>query len=59
MNEMNLFSESILLATEGSEEAELAAGVAVKLAESTGSELYLVHVKLLPVTLPRRSRLER
>ncbi len=56
---MNLFSESILLATEGSEEAELAAGVAVKLAESTGSELYLVHVKLLPVTLPRRSRLER
>jgi nucleotide-binding universal stress UspA family protein len=42
----------ILLATEGSEEAELTTRVAVELANSTGSELYLVHVKLLPVTPP-------
>jgi nucleotide-binding universal stress UspA family protein len=42
----------ILLATDGSEESELAARVAVELANSTGSELHLVHVKLLPVTLP-------
>ena len=49
---MSLFPGRILLATDGSEEAELAAGVAVKLAKSTGSELHLVHVKLLPLTLP-------
>jgi nucleotide-binding universal stress UspA family protein len=42
----------ILLATDGSEEAELAAGAAVELANSTGSELNLVHVKLLPVAPP-------
>ncbi len=48
-NEMSLFPGRILLATDGSEEA---AGVAVKLAESTSSELRLVLVKLLPLTLP-------
>jgi nucleotide-binding universal stress UspA family protein len=42
----------ILLATDGSEESELAARAAVELANSTGSELHLVHVKLLPVTPP-------
>jgi nucleotide-binding universal stress UspA family protein len=42
----------ILLATDGSEEAELAAGVAVELASSTGSELHVVHVKLLPLVPP-------
>jgi nucleotide-binding universal stress UspA family protein len=42
----------MLLATDGSEESELAARAAVELANSTGSELHLVHVKLLPVTLP-------
>ena len=42
----------ILLATDGSEESELAARVAVELAKSTGSELHLVHVKLLPLTPP-------
>ena len=52
MNEMNLFSGSILLATDGSEESELAAGAAVELAESTGAELHLVHVELLPITPP-------
>ncbi len=40
------------MATDGSEEAELAARVAVVLAKSTGSELHLMHVKLLPLTLP-------
>ncbi len=48
---MSLFSGSILLATDGSEESELAAGVAVELAKSTGAELHLVHIKL-PPTIP-------
>jgi nucleotide-binding universal stress UspA family protein len=42
----------MLLATDGSEETELAARAAVELANSTSSELHLVHVKLLPVTPP-------
>ncbi len=42
----------ILLATDGSGEAELAARVAVEVAKSTGSELHIVHVKLLPITPP-------
>ena len=42
----------ILLATDGSEEAELATRAAVELANSTGSELHVVHVKLLPITPP-------
>jgi nucleotide-binding universal stress UspA family protein len=42
----------ILLATDGSEEADLAARAAVELAKRTGAELHLVHVKLLPVTPP-------
>jgi hypothetical protein len=49
---MRPVSRRSLLATDGSEEAELAARVAVKLAKSTGSELHLVHVKLLPITSP-------
>ncbi len=49
---MSLFSGSILLATDGSEEAELAARVAAELAKSTGAELHLVHVKLIPITPP-------
>jgi nucleotide-binding universal stress UspA family protein len=51
-NEVTVFPGRILLATDGSEEADLAAGVAVELAESTGSELHVVHVELLPLTLP-------
>ncbi len=51
-NEMSFFPRSILLATDGSEEAELAAGVAVGLARSSGAELHVVHVKLLPITPP-------
>ncbi|MDQ3910237.1 MAG: universal stress protein [Actinomycetota bacterium] len=49
---MALFSRRILLATDGSEVAELATRVAVELANSTGSELHVVHVKLLPITPP-------
>ena len=49
---MSLGSGRILLATDGSEEAELAAGVAVELAKSTGSELHVVHIKLVPIPPP-------
>ena len=42
----------ILLATDGSEEAELVAGAAVEFARSTGSELHMVHIKLLSLTPP-------
>ena len=42
----------ILLATDGSAEAELAARAAAELAKSTGSELHLVHIKLIPLTPP-------
>jgi nucleotide-binding universal stress UspA family protein len=51
-HEMRPVSRRILLATDGSQEAELAARVAVELAKSTGSELHLMHVKLLPITPP-------
>jgi len=49
---MSLFPSRILLAIDGSEEAELALRVAVELAKSTGAELHLVHVKLIPITPP-------
>jgi nucleotide-binding universal stress UspA family protein len=49
---MSLFPRSILLATDGSEEAELATRVAVELAKSTGAELHVVHIKLVPITPP-------
>jgi nucleotide-binding universal stress UspA family protein len=45
-------SRRILLATDGSEEAKLATRAAVKLAKSTGSELHVVHVKLIPISPP-------
>ena len=49
---MTFLPRRILLATDGSEEAELAARVAVELAKSTGSELHIVHVRLLLLTPP-------
>jgi nucleotide-binding universal stress UspA family protein len=49
---MTSLPRRIVLATDGSEEAELAAGAAVEFARSTGSELHMVHVKLLPLTPP-------
>ena len=41
---MSIFPTKILLATDGSREAELAATTAVELAKSTNSELHVVHV---------------
>ena len=41
---MSIFPTKILLATHGSEDAELAATTAVNLAKSTGSELHVVDV---------------
>jgi nucleotide-binding universal stress UspA family protein len=49
--EMGLFPTRILLATDGSEEAELAALRAVDLAERTDSELHVVHVGVVPSLL--------
>jgi nucleotide-binding universal stress UspA family protein len=48
---MSIFPTRILLATDGSEEAELAALRAVELAESTDSELHAVHVGVVPTLL--------
>jgi nucleotide-binding universal stress UspA family protein len=41
---MSIFPTKILLATDGSKEAELAARTATELADKTGSELHVVHV---------------
>jgi nucleotide-binding universal stress UspA family protein len=49
--EMGLFPTRILLATDGSEEAELVALRAVELAQSTDSELHVVHVGVVPIIL--------
>jgi nucleotide-binding universal stress UspA family protein len=46
---MGDFPRRILLATDGSEGADLAASRAVELARSTNSELHLVHVGCVPV----------
>ena len=48
---MGLFPTRILLATDGSEEAELAALRAVDLAQRTDSELHVVHVGAVPLFL--------
>jgi len=45
---MSIFPTRILLATDGSEEAELAALRAVDLAQRTDSELHVVHVGVVP-----------
>ncbi len=48
---MSIFPTRILLATDGSEEAELAALKAVDLADATDSELHVVHVGVVPIFL--------
>jgi len=45
---MSIFPTRILLATDGSEEAELATLRAIDIAEKTDSELRVVHVGVLP-----------
>ena len=45
---MSIFPTRILLATDGSEEAEFAARTAADLAAKTGSELHVVYVHTLP-----------
>jgi nucleotide-binding universal stress UspA family protein len=45
---MSIFPTRILLATDGSEEAELAARTAIDLAGKTGSELHVVYVVIMP-----------
>jgi nucleotide-binding universal stress UspA family protein len=45
---MSVFPTRILLATDGSEEAKLAAMWAVDIAQKTDSELHVVHVGLVP-----------
>ena len=46
---MSIFPTKVLLATDGSGEAELAAKSALGLAKQTGSELHVVHVLALPI----------
>src|SRR5215213_2224322 len=46
---MSIFPTRILLATDGSEDAELAATNALALAKQTGSELHLIHCLALPL----------
>src|SRR3954465_6094900 len=48
---MSFFPMKILLATDGSEEATLAARIAADLADKTGSELHVVHVRMFPFHL--------
>jgi nucleotide-binding universal stress UspA family protein len=48
---MSIFPTRILLATDGSQEAELAALRAVELADATHSELHVVHVGVVPIFL--------
>jgi nucleotide-binding universal stress UspA family protein len=51
VEEMSIFPTKILLATDGSEEADLAARTAGDVAEKTSSELHVVHVTyLLPMS---------
>ena len=45
---MSIFPTKILLATDGSKEAELASGTAAELAQSTGSELHVLYVGEAP-----------
>ncbi len=49
---MSIFPTRVLLATEGSEEAELALRAAADLARATGSELHIVHVLPTDVGIP-------
>ena len=45
---MSIFPTKVLLATDGSNEADLAARSAAELADKTGSELHVVHASASP-----------
>jgi nucleotide-binding universal stress UspA family protein len=47
-HKMSIFPTRMLLATDGSEEATLAAQTAIDLANKTGSELHVVYADMLP-----------
>jgi nucleotide-binding universal stress UspA family protein len=55
---MSIFSTTILLATDGSRETGLAATTAVDLANSTNSELHIVHVGEFVPTLLAQTEVE-
>ncbi len=55
---MSIFPTRILLATDGSREAQLAATTAADLAKSTGSELHLIHVGELRPTFLAQTEVE-
>jgi nucleotide-binding universal stress UspA family protein len=46
---MSIFPTTILLATDGSKEAELAASTAAELSQRTDSELHIIHVGEVPL----------
>ena len=56
---MGIFPTRILLGTDGSEEADLATRNAVELADSTNSELHMVHVGQVPNFLVNESGMPR
>jgi nucleotide-binding universal stress UspA family protein len=55
---VSIFPTKILLATDGSEDAELAATNALALAKQTGSELHLIHCLALPLDTQDRLSFE-
>jgi nucleotide-binding universal stress UspA family protein len=57
MSASDLLGMKMLLATDGSEEAELATRAAIELAEGTGSELHVVYVEPLPTAIEGLVRL--
>ena len=55
---MSTFLTKVLLATDGSPEADLALRAAVELVEKTASELHLIHAWAMPLQYhPERPRL--
>ena len=51
---MSVFPTKVLLATDGSEEAELASRTATELVEKTGSELHVVYAQPIPLLVGPR-----
>lgn len=49
---MSVFPAKVLLATDGSEDSELAARAAIDVSNETGAELYVVHVGEAPSAYP-------